>query len=197
MQMLPENDTMLGRLMHFWVYGGFLAGLLLFALTPLIAAQWPVHWTAVWLLLPVYMVHQYEEHDADRFRNFVNANMFGGRDGLSIAAVFYVNIILVWVLISVALYLAAWVRPGLGLIAAWLVLFNMATHAGNALFTRSYNPGLATAVTLFPAFGIWAVLALNAAGATIGDHLIGFAVAFAGHAGIVINARLRLAGLKD
>lgn len=186
---------MLERLMQNWVYGGFLGGLLLLGLTPLVTAQWPWHWTAVWVLLPIYMLHQYEEHDDDRFRAYFNGRMFGGRDGLSIAAVFWINIILVWVLIALALYLTAWVRAGLGLVAAWLVLLNAVSHVGTAIANRAYNPGLATALALFPAGGLWAVFELNEAGATLADHAFGFAVAFFGHAGILFNARRRLAAL--
>jgi hypothetical protein len=67
------------RLQANWVYGGALAGLGLLALTPLLTVAWPLGERLVWLVLPVYMLHQLEEHDGDRFRLFVNATIGGGR----------------------------------------------------------------------------------------------------------------------
>lgn len=61
---------MLQRLISNWVYGGALAGVLLFALSPLLLAYWPPPLAATFLLLPAYMIHQFEEHDHDRFRRF-------------------------------------------------------------------------------------------------------------------------------
>jgi hypothetical protein len=63
---------MFARLIANWVYGGFLAGLLLLLLTPVLVHSWAAPLVATFLCLPVYMVHQYEEHDKDRFRLFVN-----------------------------------------------------------------------------------------------------------------------------
>ena len=66
------EEQMFARLIANWVYGGFLAGLLLLLLTPVLVHSWPVSLVTTFLCLPVYMVHQYEEHDNDRFRLFVN-----------------------------------------------------------------------------------------------------------------------------
>ena len=63
---------MFARLIANWVYGGFLAGLLLLLLTPVLVHSWPVSLVTTLLCLPLYMIHQYEEHDNDRFRLFVN-----------------------------------------------------------------------------------------------------------------------------
>ena len=74
---------MFGRLIANWVYGGFVAGLLLLLLTPVLVHSWPAPLVATFLCLPVYMIHQYEEHDNDRFRLFVNQKIGKGRVGLS------------------------------------------------------------------------------------------------------------------
>jgi hypothetical protein len=52
---------MLDRLRDNWVYGGFLAALMLLALTPILESGWPLALLLIWLQLPVYMLHQYEE----------------------------------------------------------------------------------------------------------------------------------------
>jgi hypothetical protein len=185
-----------GRLVANWAYGGFLAGLLLAALTPLLAAHWPGWMPAVWLMLPLYMVHQLEEHDADRFRRFVNERIGGGREVLSPLAVFVINVPGVWGVIAASLYLAAWLGPGLGLIAVYLVLVNAAVHVAAFVALRRYNPGLVTAVVAFLPAGIWALLRLSAAGAAFADHALGLMCALAIHAAIVAHVRIENARLR-
>ena len=53
------RDT-LSRLTHYWVYGGFLAGLLLLALMPELSRHWTSALFVVFLQLPLYMFHQLE-----------------------------------------------------------------------------------------------------------------------------------------
>ena len=104
---------MFTRLTHYWVYGGSLAGLLLLVLMPVLASGWPIALTMVFLQLPVYMLHQYEEHDDDRFRQFFNRVLFGGREVLSSAAVFLINVPGVWGVIAVSFCLAWSVNIGM------------------------------------------------------------------------------------
>lgn len=73
-----NNMTMLQRLISYWVYGGVLAGVLLLALSPLLLAGWSMSLAATFLLLPAYMIHQYEEHDRDRFRLLLNETIGKG-----------------------------------------------------------------------------------------------------------------------
>lgn len=183
---------MFSRLTRFWVYGGALAGLLLFALTPLLARGWPVWELSVWLMLPLYMVHQWEEHDEDRFRHFVNTRIGNGREALSPLAVFIINVPGVWGVIALAWALAIEVRPGLGLIAVYLVLVNALVHIAGFPGMRRYNPGLISAIGLFLPLGLWSLNALDRAGATRGDHAIGLATAILIHAAIIGWVRLRL-----
>ena len=183
---------MLNRLIRHWVYGGTLAGVLLLALAPLLAASWPVTLRLTFLLLPIYMLHQYEEHDGDRFRRFVNAHIGHGKDVLSPAAVFVINVPGVWGVIALASYLSALQAPGYGLIAVYLVLVNALAHLGQALAMRAYNPGLATALLLFLPAGAYSLMRFQALGA--GDpmfHAIGLGAALAIHALIVAWVKAR------
>jgi len=50
---------MFGRLITYWVYGGFLAALLLLFLTPVLVRSWPAALSVTFLCLPAYMIHQY------------------------------------------------------------------------------------------------------------------------------------------
>lgn len=179
---------MLDRLRDNWVYGGFLAGILLLVLTPVLAGGWPAALVLIWLHLPAYMLHQYEEHDADRFRTFVNTVIGGGKEVLTRMDVFIINIAGVWGVDVIAFLLAARVHLGLGLIAVYLGLVNALAHVAQAIALRRYNPGLVTAILLFLPLGavtLW-VLSGNAQ-VTATDHVIGLGLAILIHAAIVVR----------
>jgi len=179
---------MLTRLYDNWVYGGFLAALMLLLLTPVLASAWSLGLLLIWLQLPVYMLHQYEEHDDDRFRRFANATIGGGKEVLSRLDVFVINIGGVWGVDAAAFLLAAQVDLGLGLIAVYLSLVNAVAHCAQALALRRYNPGLVTSIGLFIPLGLVTLRVL--AGdpeVTRTDHLVGFGVAILIHAAIIVR----------
>lgn len=192
----PSTASAFERLTHGWVYGGFLAGFVLLALLPVFTAGLPLAFLFVALQLPLYMLHQYEEHDDDRFRRFVNREVGGGREVLTPGAVFLINIGGVWLLNVVAIWLAASFGIGFGLVAVYATLVNALVHIVPALVTRRSNPGLTTAVVLFLPLGgvaLWLVTATGQAG--LGYHLLGLGVAVAVHVGIVgyvVGRRRRL-----
>jgi hypothetical protein len=150
---------MLNRLYANWVYGGVLAGALLLALTPLLTQGWPLPLVCTFLCLPAYMFHQYEEHEDDRFRSYVNNLLGPGRRGLTVRDVFVINIFGIWVVFAVVLWLAVRVHTGFGLIAIYGLLVNAAVHIVVAIAKRGYNPGVATSLLLFlplGGYGWWA-----------------------------------------
>lgn len=188
----------MGRLFAYWTYGGFLAGMMMLALMPLLARGWSPPFTAIFLLLPIYMLHQYEEHDGDRFRLYVNRMVGHGREVLTPVAVFVVNIGAVWILDVVVIYLAWGVHLGLGLIAVYLMLINAVVHIAAAIHSRSYNPGLVTAIVLFVPFGGYAWWRIQASGLpTTVEHIIGLAIGIAVHAIIVGYALRRRSALAQ
>jgi len=183
---------MFGRLAAYWVYGGALAGLLGLGLLWLAGPQISAPLAAVALLLPLYMLHQFEEHDDDRFRRFFNTLIGGGREVLTLPAVFIINIGGVWIVYFIAITLAARVDLGLGLIAVYGTLVNALVHIAAAAVKRCYNPGLATAVVLFLPAGIVALWLVHGTGeAGLAEHAIGLAVAIGIHAVIVAYALRR------
>jgi hypothetical protein len=188
---------MLGRLVAYWVYGGALGALLLLLLSPLFIQGWTPVVAATFYCLPAYMLHQYEEHDNDRFRVFVNELLGGGREVLTPTAVFNINIFGVWGVIAVALWLTRLVHPGFALVAAYLLVLNAVIHIVQGAATRSYNPGLVSAIVLFLPVGGWCFYASqHAGGGTLPMHIIGLACAIAIHLAIalpVLNNRRRLA----
>lgn len=180
---------MMERLFAYWAYGGFLAGIMILALTPLLASGWSPAFTAIFLLLPIYMLHQYEEHDGDRFRLYINRMVGHGAEVLTPAAVFVINIGAVWMLDVVVIYLARGVALGFGLIAVYLMLINAFVHIAGAIRSRAYNPGLVTSIVLFLPFGGYAWWRIEASGApTMAEHIVGLAIGIAVHAIIVAYA---------
>lgn len=188
---------MLDRLIRNWVYGGFLAAFVLLALFPLAGRDWPETLRLTYLFLPLYMLHQYEEHDDDRFRLFFNLTLGKGREALTREAVFIINIFGVWGVILAACCLSAWVAPGLGLVAIYLAVVNAVVHIIHAIIFRRYNPGLGTALAIFLPVGGYAIMrfdALGAGGAVF--QAIGLFVSIAIHAAIVAYVLKRRRALE-
>jgi hypothetical protein len=180
------------RLYRYWTYGGFLAGILLLVLAPLFAAPWPLALLAVFLHLPVYMLHQYEEHDDNRFADYVNSHVGGGTEALTPAVVFLVNIPGVWGINALSIWLAATVSPGYGLIGVYLTLVNAIVHIVPSIRLRSYNPGLVTAVVLFLPLSIWSLAVVQATGeATAWHHALGLGVALLIHVVLMLHVLSR------
>ncbi len=144
---------MLSRLITNWVYGGFLASFLVFALIALFhgsltrpSCWWRCSCPSIWSTST-------EEHDDDRFRRFVNLHIGKGRNVLPVAAVFVINIVGVWVVDAVSLWLAMTTNVGWGLIAIYLTLVNALTHIVVMVAQRRYNPGVVTSSPAVPAGG--------------------------------------------
>ncbi|MBL9171901.1 MAG: hypothetical protein JNL10_00070 [Verrucomicrobiales bacterium] len=57
---MDSNLTMFQRWISSWVYGGALAGILLLVMAPMLVSGWSPPLAATFLLLPAYMLHQYE-----------------------------------------------------------------------------------------------------------------------------------------
>ena len=179
---------MLGRLVANWVYGGFLAGLLLLLLAPVFMRTSPAPLVSTFLCLPIYMLHQYEEHDNDRFRHFVNQKMGRGRDVLTPLAVFVINVPGVWGTTGISLALATTLGVGFGLIALYLVVLNGLIHVIDAVISRAYNPGLGTAIALFLPLGLYGIAAIQRAGCgSVSMHVVGALTAIGIHVAIIIH----------
>ncbi|GGB39184.1 hypothetical protein GCM10011316_09020 [Roseibium aquae] len=185
---------MFDRLVNDWLSGGTITLVFLLLLAPFF---WGAVSAAVWtvyLMLPVYMVHQLEEHAGDRFRSFVNNRIGKGRQVLTPFATMVINVVGVWMLLLAVLYLAAWVDPDLGLIGSYLLIVNAITHIAVAVALRCYNPGLITAVVLFLPVGVWSLGVFTAvSNSPVTAHLTGLAAALLLHAVIVMHVRAKAA----
>lgn len=180
---------MMRRLVEDWVYGGVLAGLALCLLSIGLAARLQTAELAVFLLMPIYMLHQYEEHADDRFRLFVNETLGDGAPLLTRLDVFVINVPGVWGIYALVFSLAVTVHVGIGLIAAYTSLINAIVHVAQAIRMRRYNPGLATAIVLFVPASLWALMALSGSGTCF--HVLGLAVGLGIHGLIVAHVARR------
>ena len=176
-----------------WPYAALFAAGFLAVVAPFVFRYAGLPLGLVYLQLPIYMLHQYEEHAGDRFRRWVN-NMIGhGQDVLTPIATFWINSLLVWLLDIVALYLACFVDLSLGLIAIYLPMLNAFGHIVPAVIQRQYNPGLITSIALFLPVGLLSTyLVSRAAGSELHDHLLALGVAIAVHGAIIAHVRRRL-----
>ncbi|MGC4004153.1 MAG: HXXEE domain-containing protein [Pirellulales bacterium] len=177
-----------------WPYAALFAAAFFTALAPFVFRYAGVPLGLVYLQLPIYMLHQYEEHAGDRFRKWVNGMLGHGQDVLTPIATFWINSLLVWGLNFVALYLACFVDVSLGLMTFYLPMLNAFGHIMPALFKRAYNPGLITSVLVFLPVGVvGTVIVGRAAHCDLQDHLLGLGVAIAVHATIIVHVRRRIA----
>lgn len=180
-----------------WPYAALFTSSFLVVLAPFVFYFAGVALGLIYLQLPIYMLHQYEEHAGDRFRLWVNNMIGGGREVLTPIATFWINSLLVWGLDLIALYLACFVDLSLGMMAMYLPMLNAFGHIVPSIVKKQYNPGLITSICLFLPVGIFStVLVSRAAGAELRDHLFAFGVALAVHATIIVHVRRRIALLN-
>jgi hypothetical protein len=175
-----------------WPYAGALVAVFLLAVLPL---WWDATDTAlalVYAALPLYMLHQLEEHAGDRFRLALNARFAGGREALTRPAAFWINAGAVWIVDVTALWLAYHVDLAIGLLPIYLMGINALTHIAAAVAERAYNPGLWTAIGVFLPVSVWGAIEIGDAAEAGADwQLIALAFALNVHAGIVVYVRRR------
>jgi hypothetical protein len=174
-----------------WPAAALFAGLFLLAILPVVAASGGLALALVYVQLPLYMLHQWEEHRGDRFRQYANRVIGGGREALTPAATFWINCLGVWAVELAAIYLAWTFGPQAGLIAGYLVVVNAVLHVGPALVRREYNPGLATACLVFMPFGGWCV-AVAGRNAGPWTHAVAQTMAIGVHLVVVAHVARRL-----
>jgi Protein of unknown function with HXXEE motif len=151
----------------------------------------------LYTLLPVYMIHQYEEHAHGRFVEFFNATIGRGHEVLTKVSAFWINILEVWLLFLVTFYLSRYVAPGIAFVPIWLTVFNGLTHVIAYVSLGRYNPGLYTSLALFFPWG--AFLLIYFSGVVASDllfNVVGVVTAVIGHALIVVYALRRRGKLE-
>jgi hypothetical protein len=169
-----------------WQYAGVVAGFFYLITLSLVPVRWSLPDLLLWLQLPIYIAHQFEEHVHDRFRQYVNSHLGQGRQILTPRAVTIINVGGVWCVDFLAIYLAGFYWRGAGLLAFYLALVNAVGHLAGALISRAYNPGLFTAAILFLPLGAWGTVAYSTAyNLPARDHIAAVVFAVALHAVII------------
>lgn len=180
--------------LHNWSRTALPLAVVLLALGPLLLDALGLAVWLVYLQLPVYLLHQYEEHARGAFKEALNRLRTDGRAGATDTNILWINLVLVWATFLVLLYAARYVDLALGLVAPYAVLLNGLLHTRMALGQRRPNPGLWTAVLLFLPVGGGAIYGIGRiAGAAAGAHLRGLGGGIALHliVGVIIGLTLR------
>lgn len=179
-----------------WVAAALCMGIFLLLLVPVLTLSWELPILLIYLQIPIYMLHQVEEHTDDRFRKFVN-RAFGGVEALTPAAILVINLPGVWGVTLLSLYAALFAGVGWGLAGVYLVLVNAVAHVGGGLVWRGYNPGLWTGLALFLPVGGYALRVLSSIpGVTGTHHIVGLGIAIAIHAAIISYTSIRARRLR-
>jgi hypothetical protein len=180
-----------------WPYASLFAAGFLGVLAPFVFRYAGTALALVYLQLPIYMLHQYEEHAGDRFRKWVNDLIGQGREVLTPIATFWINSLFVWLLDLVALYLACFVNLSLGLIAIYMSTVNAFGHIVPALLKKQSNPGLWTSVFVFLPVGVLSAGVVSGSGGCgLYDHLLALGVVLAAHGLIIAHVRRRVLSLS-
>ncbi len=173
---------MLDRFFQNWAYAAPPFALLVLGLYPFIG---PTIELSVFLSLPIYMLHQFEEHDNNQFAVYLNAMMGKDRRGLGPRDIWIINVVFVWFFLLAVFYLSA-SNPAWGVAAAYLLVINGFVHIVWAIRFRTYNPGLWTAVILFVPCAIWTFWVVPA---PVAIHTIAALAVIVLHATIMVLAR--------
>ncbi|MEM9211613.1 MAG: HXXEE domain-containing protein [Pseudomonadota bacterium] len=173
---------MLNRLFENWAYATPPVALLLLGLYPFIGGEIAL---SLFLSLPVYMIHQYEEHDDNRFAIFLNGMMGADKKGLTPANIWVINVIFVWFFL-LAVFHIAHIMPAWGVLAAYLLAINGFVHVVWAIAFRKYNPGLWTSILLFIPLAAWIFATIPA---DLTTHIISAFLVIVLHAVIMILGR--------
>ncbi|MGH9662824.1 MAG: HXXEE domain-containing protein [Bryobacteraceae bacterium] len=173
---------------HQWPRTTLPLAFFLLLLSPVVSAGVDTATCLIYLQLIAYLVHQYEEHAAGKFKEYANRLFGGGREVLGDAAIFWINVGGVWGVDLAAFYAAFYFGAPAGLVAVYLSLVNGVIHIGGALKERTYNPGLWTGIGLFLPLGGFTLYEFAKAGhATAFQHMIGLGLAILIHAAIIAH----------
>jgi hypothetical protein len=163
---------------HNWSRMALPAGLVLICFVPMINAFGGLPLVLLYLHLPAYMIHQYEEHSVGNFKIMINRMLAGGKEKITDTPIFLVNIIGVWVVYLVSINVAALGAIGDGLLMPYSMLINGVLHITTTVKDRRYNPGVLTSIILFVPLSIFTIYTVSQnPETTAGYQLFGIAVA--------------------
>jgi len=114
----------------------------------------------IWIQIPIYLLHQFEEHARNGFKNYINKKVFpvqGGEYPLNDKNIFWINIPIIWILMPIFAGLSS-VNIMFGLWIPYFAVFNSLSHVIFSIRNREYNPGLIVSLILGIPIGIYALI---------------------------------------
>ena len=168
-------------IIHNWSRAGLVVAIVMLLIAPVVGRSVGLAVVLIYLWLPFYMLHQYEEHGQGKFLEFYQRMMPRIAPRLTERKLLVVNVGTVWLFFLLSLYAALYRQFWLALYPVYLSLINAMMHIGQMVAWRSYNPGLVTAVVIFLPAAAVTIPIVAAAGATHGDNLAAFGLGFLAH----------------
>ncbi len=114
----------------------------------------------IWIQIPIYLLHQFEEHAWNGFKNYINKKVFKVQEGnfpLNEKNIFWINIPIIWILMPIFAGLSS-INIMFGLWIPYLAVFNSLSHVIFSIRNREYNPGLIVSLILGIPVGIYALI---------------------------------------
>ncbi len=114
----------------------------------------------IWIQIPIYLLHQFEEHARNGFKNYVNKKVFQVQEGeypLNDKNIFWINIPIIWILMPIFAGLSSF-NIMFGLWIPYFAVFNSLSHVIFSIRNQEYNPGLIVSLILGIPIGIYALI---------------------------------------
>jgi len=180
-----------------WPKASLFCGVILILTLAAMLPQIGVMYFLIAMTLPLYMVHQFEEHYQNRFCLMLNKLLGKGRVVLTPAATFIINSLLVWGLCLASIALGFFVNPLLGLSAVYLIVLNGILHCLQAIRFGFVNPGLITSIVLFLPFGGYTIFVLSKLPDNCWQYqVIGISMGVLGHVVILVKVGVEILNMK-
>lgn len=173
--------------LHNWPQAGLLIAAMLLLLAPAIDRTMGRAVLLIYMWLPLYMVHQYEEYPLGDFLAWIRRAMPRDAAYLTERKVVLINLGMVWLLYVLAFY-GAWAGiAAVALYAPYLAGINGIVHVVWWIRFREYNPGLVTGVLLFLPCAFYTIGVFP--GASQVDHLTSLGAAILAHVALILLGR--------
>jgi hypothetical protein len=104
----------------------------------------------IWIQIPIYLLHQFEEHAWNGFKNYINVKVFKVQEGnfpLNEKNIFWINIPIIWILMPIFAGLSS-INIMFGLWIPYFAVFNSLSHVIFSIRNWEYNPGLIVSLIL-------------------------------------------------
>jgi len=151
--------------------------------------QFDVALLLIWLQVPVYFLHQFEEYIfPGGFIRYLNIDILGASTPdfpVTRTFAFWINVPIIFVAFPVTAFLAGKVGLALGLWVVWFSILNAFSHVV-IFFKQGYNPGFAVSATLNIPVGVGTLAYIATHDlVTITAQIFGFLIAAAVQGGLM------------